>query len=95
MMGGRRGAVYELLRRLTALRDRYKGYRILIVDRSTASGLRGVPLEDVERVGPGSMELGDGTVIPLHRVVAVVDREGRVVWSRSSPRDRRAGGEAV
>ena len=92
-MRRRRGEVYEIVRRLLALRQRYRGYAILVVDRSTVSGLRRLPLEAVERVEGDALLLADGTVIPLHRVQGVVDSEGRLVWSRGG-RGQPAGEEA-
>ncbi len=81
----RRGEVYELLRRVVALRDQYRGYEIEIVDRlDSSTGVRRLPVELVERVTRGYMILSDGTMIPLHRVVGLVDAQGRRVWSRFS-----------
>ena len=92
-MGRRRGEVYELVRRLLALRQRYRGYAILVVDRSAASGLRRLPLDLVERVEGDTLLLVDGTLIPLHRVQGIVDHDGKLVWSRGA-RGQLGGGGA-
>ena len=92
-MGRRgRGELYELLRRLVALRERFRGYRIVVLDRSLASGVRRLSVSEVERVERASLLLSDGTVIPLHRVLAVEDGEGREVWSRWSGGRRASSG---
>jgi uncharacterized protein (UPF0248 family) len=78
----RRSRVYELLKKLVVLRERYQGYRVVVVDRAEASGLRRIPVDVIERVERSALVLADGTFIPLHRVVAVEDGSGVTVWSR-------------
>ena len=41
-----------------------------------------VPLRSVVKVGPWALHLVGGDVIPLHRVVELRDRDGRVLWRR-------------
>ena len=41
-----------------------------------------IPLDSVVRVGPWALHLASGDIIPLHRVVELRDRGGRVIWRR-------------
>ena len=73
---GRRGRVYEELSRLIHGGVGAEGARLVIEERGGATGLREVPVERVARLARGFLVLDDGTVIPLHRVVAVVAGDG-------------------
>ncbi|MCE4603090.1 MAG: RNA repair domain-containing protein [Desulfurococcales archaeon] len=62
-----------------------RDYLVSVLDRDEegAARLRDIPLRRVERITSWALYLDDGdTVIPLHRVYMVKDREGRVVWRR-------------
>lgn len=62
-----------------------RDYLVSILDRDEegVARLRDIPLRRVERITSWALYLDDGdTVIPLHRVYMVKDREGRVVWRR-------------
>jgi len=72
-----------VLKRIIVLRDEYKGYSIEVVDRlASVSNIRKVDVSDIERVTKMYLVLKDGSIIPLHRVIGVVDSSGRRVWSR-------------
>ncbi len=51
------------------------------MDRLTASGLRRIGFERVTRVKRDHIELNDGTILPLHRILAV-EAGGRILWRR-------------
>jgi len=74
-----RGEIYEVIARLY-----HRGFRgfIVVVWRGGSTGVARISFSEVARVARGFLELRDGTIIPLHRVVAVEDEEGRRVWSR-------------
>ena len=72
----------ELVRRMLALRTRYRGYKLLVLDRSRPEGVARLPLDRVERLESGALLLADGTLIPLHRVVGFEDDRGRVTMLR-------------
>ncbi len=79
-MGRKRGEIIEVVRRFIASgRD----ICIVIVERGTASGTRRIRSSEVARVKPKYIELRDSTIIPLHRVLAVEDSSGKVLWRRS------------
>ncbi|MEB3861937.1 MAG: RNA repair domain-containing protein [Desulfurococcales archaeon] len=62
-----------------------RDYLVSILDRDEegVARLKDIPLRRVERITSWALYLDDGdTVIPLHRVYMVKDREGRVVWRR-------------
>ncbi|GAB6148733.1 DUF504 domain-containing protein [Stetteria hydrogenophila] len=63
-------------------------YVIVYIDRDPETGrqsLRELPAARVVRASEWALLLDDGdTVIPLHRVVEVRERGGRVVWRRWS-----------
>ncbi len=79
-MGRGKGEIYEVVARL--FHTGFKGY-LVVVWRGTATGLARIPFTEIARVTRGFLELRDGSIIPLHRVVAVEDARGRRVWSRS------------
>ncbi len=67
-----------------------KNYVIVYIDRSRDTGirLRELPISKVARVTEWALYLDDDyTVIPLHRVVEIRDREGRIIWRRSGGQD--------
>jgi uncharacterized protein (UPF0248 family) len=74
-----RGEIYEVVARL--YHQGFRGY-IVVVWRGGSTGLARISFNDVVRVARGFLELRDGTIIPLHRIVAVEDERGRRVWSR-------------
>ena len=78
----RRGEIYAIISRLIALRERYSGYCILVVDRSRVTGVKRLSLEVVRGLEGEYIVLEDGSMIPLHRVVGVEDRDGRLIWTR-------------
>ena len=80
---GRRGEIREAIARLYY--QGRSGYVVIAERGSRSSGVRSIPLESVERLGRGYLVLRDGTIIPLHRVLEVVDERGRTIY-------RRAGG---
>ena len=62
-----------------------RDYIVMILDRDEYgnSRLKGIELNRVEKVTSWALYLDDGdTVIPLHRVYMILDREGNVVWRR-------------
>ncbi len=77
----RRGAIREWVNRA-----RYwdRSLQIYYVDRDPVAGerLRRLDSSRITRVTGWAVYLDDDTVIPLHRIVEVRDREGRIVWSR-------------
>jgi uncharacterized protein (UPF0248 family) len=83
---GRRGRVYEELSRIV-----HGGgggvASVVIEERGWAGGVREVPVERIRLLKQGFMVLDDGTLVPLHRVLGVRLRDGRVQWLR------RGGGE--
>lgn len=89
VVGRKRGGLREAIAQLY-----YSGKRgsVVIVERGTATGLRRLSLEDVERLGRGYLVLVDGTIIPLHRVVMVLDEKGDVVYSRGMGGESREEG---
>lgn len=62
------------------------GYLIVYIDRDPSTGRQGlkeIPADRVVGVTEWAIFLDDGdTVIPLHRVVEIRHRSGRMVWSR-------------
>ncbi len=79
-MGKKRGEIVEVVRRFIATRD---DVCIVVVERGTASGTRRVCSSEIAKIKPKYIELVDSTIIPLHRVVAVVDSSGKILWKRS------------
>jgi len=75
-----RGEIWQTISRL--YHTGRKNAVIVIVERGTATGLRRIPLERVKRVASGYIELDDGTIIPLHRVVRVEEPEGEAIYER-------------
>ncbi len=84
VVGRKRGGLREAIAQLY-----YSGRRgyVVIVERGTHTGLRRIRLENIEKLGRGYIVLVDGTIIPLHRVVKVLDDEEKVVYSRSTAQD--------
>ncbi|KSW11473.1 hypothetical protein CF15_01070 [Pyrodictium occultum] len=78
-MPRRRGELEEAVARF--FHTRARGF-IVVAERGTATGLRRIPRERVARVTSSHIVLDDGTVIPLHRVVALEDEAGRTIWRR-------------
>ncbi len=78
----RRGIVESVLRRLIALREAHRGYKLVVIDRASPTGVSKIPLDRVEAVTSDAAILDDGSVIPLHRVLGVEDERGRVQWLR-------------
>ena len=74
-----RGEIYSLIARL--FHTGFKGY-IVVIERGRVSGTRLIGFNEVSRVTRGFIELKDGTVIPLHRVIGVLDEEKQPVWRR-------------
>ena len=69
---GRRGRVYEELARIIhSPRVETTAYSVVVEERGAATGLREIPLDQVEALKRGYLVLRDGTVIPLHRVVEI------------------------
>ena len=68
-MGRKRGRIYEELRRYKALYPDTSF--IVVIDRSKKTRETLIPLSRVRRIGRDFMELDDGTMIPLHRVVRI------------------------
>lgn len=62
-----------------------RDYLVSVLDRDEegVARLKDIPLRRVARITSWALYLDDGdTVIPLHRVYMVKDREGNVVWTR-------------
>ena len=80
-VGRKRGGLIEAIAQLY-----YSGKRgyIVIVERGTATGLRQISLESIEKLKRGYIVLVDGTIIPLHRIVMVLDERGDTVYARSA-----------
>lgn len=93
-MGRRRSRIRQEVNRVLYSGDPSR-YVIVYIDRDPFTGrqrLRELPADRVAGVNEWAMLLDDGdTVIPLHRVVEIRDRSGRVTWSR---RGEAAGGTA-
>ena len=90
----RRGKLYEILSRLVALRDRYPDASVLIIDRLSVTGLQRLSLNRVVRVKRDELVLDDGSVIPLHRIVAV-EAGGKRLWQKGGGPDRGVRDEGV
>jgi len=88
-MGRRRGAIHEAV-----AKHFHKGTRgyVVISERGTVSGTKRISFDEIERVAADRIILANGTVIPLHRVLYIVDERGRVLWSRYEEK-REPGGE--
>ncbi len=56
-------------------------YSVLVIDRLSINGLKEYSLSDDVKILSDRLVIGD-TVIPLHRVVAIL-RDGEVVWRRN------------
>ncbi len=84
-MARRRSRIKQEINRLLYSSDPSR-YTIYYIDRLPGTGTsRLAPLSAsrVRSVNEWAMLLDDGeTLIPLHRVVEIRDREGRVLWSR-------------
>ena len=78
-MAGRRGEIHQAVARF--FHTSSTGY-VVIAERGTATGLKRIPRERIARVTRSHLVLEDGTVIPLHRVVAIEDEEGNTLWQR-------------
>ncbi|ALL00227.1 hypothetical protein Pyrde_0177 [Pyrodictium delaneyi] len=78
-MPGRRGEIHEAVARF--FHTSSTGY-IVIAERGTATGVKRIPRERIARVTRSHLVLEDGTVIPLHRVIAIEDGEGGTIWQR-------------
>jgi len=79
----KKGTVREVLNRImyTASEEEKPEYRIVIIDRSSPSGLREIEFSRVTRVTSRYLYLGESVVIPLHRVVEI-KHLGKTVWCR-------------
>ncbi len=61
-------------------------YKVLVVDRLAPGGVKAIEMRCVQRVDSTYIHVkcwegGEETLIPLHRVVAIL-KEGEEVWSR-------------
>ena len=70
VLGRRRGRIYEELRRCKAVRPECV---VVVVDRAENSGLSHIPVERIVKISKEYMVLDNGTIIPLHRVVKIVE----------------------
>ena len=88
-MGRRRGAIHEAV--ASHFHRGTRGY-VVIAERGTTSGTKRISFREIERVAADRIILVNGTVIPLHRVLYIVDEKGNILWSRYS-REGQASGE--
>jgi len=87
-MAKRRSRIREAVNR--AIYTGHTDYQIVYIDRTPEQGarLKSVEARRITRVTGWAVYLDDDwTVIPLHRIVEIRDREGRVVWRRSGGKD--------
>ncbi|MET1129113.1 MAG: hypothetical protein ABWW70_07320 [Thermoproteota archaeon] len=82
----RKSDIAEALRRL---KHKNPHSMVVITDRSTASSTRKIPLAAIEKIGNSYMLLKDSTIIPLHRVIMVIDESGRKLWTRARNRSNK------
>ncbi len=84
-MRKRRGAIHEAV--ASHFHKGTKGY-VVIAERGTASGTKKISFEDIERVAVDRLILVDGTIIPLHRVLYIVNNNGSILWSRYGKQEK-------
>jgi len=90
-LGRRRSRIKQEINKLLYTSGN-EGFKIVYIDRTRETGarLKELTIERIERVTEWAIYLDDGdTVIPLHRIVEIRDREGRTVWRRSGGKDTR------
>ncbi len=91
-MGKRRSVIRQAINRVL-MSGNPSAYVIAYVDRDPVRGqsIAEVGGDRVIGVSEWAMTLDDDTVIPLHRVVEVRGRDGRILWRRG----RVAGGQGA
>ena len=80
-MGKKRGAIEEQLRRII-YGGKCPDCTILVVDRTKTVGYKEIPVSAIVRVTQSYLILKDGTLIPLHRVLGVKNKHGKIIWRR-------------
>lgn len=62
---------------------RREDYRVIIIHRGLPNDQKEIDFTDIEEIGPRSFTLKDGTIIPFHRVLKIVNvRTGEVAWEK-------------
>lgn len=55
---------------------------IVYVNRGSPGGVAKIDFSEVDEIGQGGFTTKSGTYIPYHRVVEIIDGEGRVLMRR-------------
>jgi len=75
--------------------DKEGGY-VTIIERGGGSArLREIPLSRITVLKKGYIILDDGTLIPLHRIMSIVDGKGRTLYSRLEPKKQASSQNSV
>ena len=64
------------------------GLNIDIIDRGTSTGRSTIRCSDHMILGRSFLTTEDGTMIPYHRIVRILDDEDHEIWIREKERSR-------
>ena len=78
-VGRKRGEIHEAVAK--HFHTGTMGY-VVIAERGTASGTKKIGFKEIRRVARDRIILVNGTIIPLHRVLLIIDEKGNVLWRR-------------